>query len=409
MKKNFLFAVYSLFTTVYSFSQGVWTQKTSLPAQGRESLVSFSVNGKGYLGTGFTGSPSPLNDFWEYNPTTDLWTQKADFPTGTYVGRFQASSFSIGGKGYVGPGSGWDTIPPLMGGVVVNDFWEYDPLLNIWTQKSSLPAVGRGYYVAFSINNKGYIGTGMLAVSGLPMDDFWEYNTGTDSWTQKANVPGAPRYQAVGFYIQGKGYVGTGVDSGGNALNDFYEYDTSLNNWTQKANFPTDRAGAVGFSIGTKGYIGLGAVTSGYLNDFYEYNSVTDTWSAITPFPSFVRMGPTAFSMNSKGYVSCGYRPIISPAELNDLWEYSPSPVVIEENNFISTLNIYPNPSNGKFFIGGIEKGAVEVYNTVGEKVFQSKIQSSRFNINLSSQPKGIYFVNVITEKNSYTQKIVIQ
>ena len=43
-----------------------------------------------------------LKDFWEYDPATNAWTQKADFG-GT--ARYGAVGFSIGSKGYIGTGS----------------------------------------------------------------------------------------------------------------------------------------------------------------------------------------------------------------------------------------------------------------------------------------------------------------
>ena len=41
-------------------------------------------------------------------------------------------------------------------------------------------------------------------------NDFWEYDPTTNTWTQKANFGGTPRDGAVGFSIGSKGYIGTG-------------------------------------------------------------------------------------------------------------------------------------------------------------------------------------------------------
>ena len=68
-------------------------------------------------------------DFWEFDPATNTWTQKADFG-GT--ARLGSLGFSIGSKGYIG--TGWD-------GVYLKDFWEYDPTANAWTQKADFAAV----------------------------------------------------------------------------------------------------------------------------------------------------------------------------------------------------------------------------------------------------------------------------
>jgi hypothetical protein len=80
--------------------------------------------------------------------------------------RDEAVGFSIANKGYIGTGR--DNSNPYK-----QDFWEYDPVSNIWTQKADFGGTARVEPVGFSIGNKGYIGTGTGNVS--QMTDFWEY------------------------------------------------------------------------------------------------------------------------------------------------------------------------------------------------------------------------------------------
>jgi hypothetical protein len=54
----------------------VWTQKANIGAVGRDGAVGFSIGNKGYIGTGSNGT-TYLNDFWEYDPETNVWIQKA--------------------------------------------------------------------------------------------------------------------------------------------------------------------------------------------------------------------------------------------------------------------------------------------------------------------------------------------
>ena len=64
----------------------------------------------------------------------------------------------------------------------------------------------------------------------------------------------------------------------------------------------------------------------------------------------------------------------------------------------------------GIFTISSSEKiSAIEIYNTLGEKVFQSNIQSPTSNINLSDKPKGIYFLKLQSGTQIYTQKVIIE
>src|SRR5205807_2273980 len=105
----------------------------------------------------------------------DAWVQKANVGG---LGRSGAVGFNIGTKGYIGTGQ--------MNSGYVNDFWEYNPATNVWTQKANFGGAARVYAVGFSIGTMGYVGTG---ISGNNVDnsDLWEYNQGANNWTQKAS------------------------------------------------------------------------------------------------------------------------------------------------------------------------------------------------------------------------------
>lgn len=253
----------------YNTTTNIWTQKANFGGGINSDSVAFAINGKGYVVTGADGVWS-TNDTWEYNPTSNGWIQKADFGG---VARFGAVGFAIGAKGYLGLGND----PITNNGVFLQDFWEYDPITDIWTQKSNFPGGLRHRAEGFSIGNKGYVGVGGNIVNNSTQlfQDFWEYNPTTDLWTQKANLPGLPRWDAASFSIGNKGYLGTGVPQGGGMLQDFWEYNPLNDTWTQKANlYGPARGRAVGFSIGSKGYIGTGfggVFSLVHLNDFWEY------------------------------------------------------------------------------------------------------------------------------------------
>lgn len=77
----------------------------------------------------------------------------------------------------------------------------------------------------------------------------------------------------------------------------------------------------------------------------------------------------------------------------------------------IFNVTVYPVPSSGKITINSSEKiSAIEIYNMTGEKIFHSSTQQL-FNatVDLSSHPKGIYFVKIYNSEKNYTKKIVIQ
>jgi len=314
MKKTILFLIVSCLFATYIHAQGAWRQRADFGGSARLGAVGYSISDKGYIGTGlangfFSGTVA-CSDLWEYDKTTNTWTQKNSITQE----RYYATGFAIGTKGYIGTGDY---------GNYLNDFWEYNSSNNLWTQRSNVSSVTRESAVGFSIGTKGYIGTGFNPFqTTMTRKDFWEYNPADNTWSQKADFGGVGRYEAVGFSISNKGYIGLGTDESSNKLNDFWEYDPALNTWTQKASLSNAISGATGFSIGSVGYVGSGFGNGTYLSDFYKYSPSTNTWTTIQSMPG-ARVHSTSFTIGNRGYVGTGEA---GSSKLNDFWEYIPVP-----------------------------------------------------------------------------------
>ena len=354
MKKiTLLFAI--LFTAGLNSSQaqGPWKKKPDFGGIARVSAAGFSIGNKGYMGTGFTCCWNDYKDFWEYDPVTGAWTQKADF---SGAARRGAVGFSVGGKGYIG--TGWSGSYPDY--VYYKDLWEYHPIANSWTKKADFGGVARAVAVGFSAGDKGYIGTGEKW-DGISFfyNDFWEYDPATDTWTKRSNFEGTARSGAVGFSIDNKGYIGTGKGGGDPTLvfyNDFWEYDPATDNWTKRSDFGgTARDGAVGVSIGNKGYIGTGSLESLFVKDFWEYDVATDIWTRKADFGGTGRYVATGFSIGSKGYIGLGD----DGGNTKDLWAYSPevqTPGTWKVTGSMNTARAYFTATllkNGKVLVTG--------------------------------------------------------
>lgn len=73
------------------------------------------------------------------------------------------------------------------------------------------------------------------------------------------------------------------------------------------------------------------------------------------------------------------------------------------------TVLVYPNPSNGEIYFDKQQSqvNKIEIYNSLGAKVFQSDIVPE--SLNLSKYGKGLYFVQITTDRGWQTEKIVIK
>ncbi|NCA84288.1 MAG: T9SS type A sorting domain-containing protein [Clostridia bacterium] len=84
------------------------------------------------------------------------------------------------------------------------------------------------------------------------------------------------------------------------------------------------------------------------------------------------------------------------------------SPVAIGENT-LESVAIYPNPTSGQLTIKGLDKDAtLTITNVKGQVIYRGVIAQST-TINLSTQPKGIYFVQLVNEESTRIQKIILE
>ncbi|MFI5163981.1 MAG: T9SS type A sorting domain-containing protein [Bacteroidia bacterium] len=77
------------------------------------------------------------------------------------------------------------------------------------------------------------------------------------------------------------------------------------------------------------------------------------------------------------------------------------------QNKF--SVEVYPNPTSGKFTIksDALQITNVEIYNVLGEKIYSSTQQISNSVIDISFQPSGVYFLKLETDKGIAVKKIL--
>ena len=70
-----------------------------------------------------------------------------------------------------------------------------------------------------------------------------------------------------------------------------------------------------------------------------------------------------------------------------------------EDTSDLSNIGIYPNPTTGSCSLTSENISHVEAYNSLGQCIINLEASKGKTTIDLSSQPAGIYFVNV-TDNN---------
>ena len=390
-KKLLLVSLFFLSLSMFA-DKFVWNVKTGYPGVGRHRSSGIGIGNKVYYGLGHVSSGAVnvgYQDWWEFDPATNAWTQKANYPHQSHG----AVGFTIGNKGYMGSGDS-ETIG------ATTSFYEYDPIANIWTTKAPCPESNDGH-VSFAINGLGYLGLG----NGNAL---YSYNPVTNSWLfVTGSMPGS--WHGSSFVINNKAYY---LPSYSNTL---YMYDPATNVVTTKAPFiGVSRIAAAGFSVRGQGYIGLGTTAFDQpndLKDFYFYDPTNDVWDTIPKsFPGARRHFVPCVNIGDNVYFGTG----TNGTNLADFWAYEWKVAVgVNEYDKANSINIFPNPTSDFINITLTEEvlntnPTVKLYTMEGKEVFSQNISTLSNSINSSNFSKGIYFISLLNGKEIITAKKII-
>ncbi|HLS94544.1 MAG TPA: kelch repeat-containing protein [Sphingobacterium sp.] len=292
-----------------------WVRSIVFKNDPRNGAASFTINNVAYVVGGFVRNEGVVNDGAGFNGST--WSDIADFP-GT--ARQMAVGFAIDGKGYVGTGS--------TGSDDLNDFYRFDPATNTWTKIADFPGRARYGAVAFTLGNYAYVGLGSTRTDAK-FSDFYRYDPATDSWTE-IDVPFKYKKAfAFAFVIGNRAYVGGGYANSASLPEDFYAFDGT--NWTplndlnradDSYTYDARKYNAGSFVIGNYGYVVSGRTGTSVTSSVWKYEPATDSWTdKHQALPADAREKGVAFSLNGKGYITTG---VNGSFIFDNTWEFTP-------------------------------------------------------------------------------------
>jgi len=274
-------------------------------------------------------------------PIKDGWVLKTNSITSTPQGLSKVISVSTDNGSYFGIGCTYQLI--CNESTNSTTFWQYG---SVQAQNGTpikncvLEDMYRENAVAFELNGDIYLGLGRTKFDDdteLVHDDFLIYRQGASCFEPfETEFLGEGRWAAVAFTINGKAYVGTGVDKNKDELADFYEFDPILNTWdsigfaneiTRIGALVRGRKNAIAFSVGEQAYYGLGS-RRGDLADLWKLNIATKQWELVTnEFEGTERSGANSFCLdNGLCYIGGGFSGNATNEQdfFNDFWEFDP-------------------------------------------------------------------------------------
>ena len=201
----------------------------------RYGAVGFSINNLCYFGTGIYYYSNTHNDFYVFDPSQPSGNQWSMLTfTDPFPGskRYNSTAFVINNVAYVVTG--------IDNGVNINDFYKFDPSQpsgSKWKQLNYIvnvsPAtfddlyttIARSGAVSFVLNGKGYLTTGITGTGTLNLHT-WEYDPISDLWTEKTAFQKTGRTNAASFSFSVnniyRGFVLTGESAF--SYDDSYEF-----------------------------------------------------------------------------------------------------------------------------------------------------------------------------------------
>lgn len=364
---------------VYDNTGPNWARRANFPNESSTGSPVFSTDDKAYF-LDSSDNDQKSRNLWEYDPIADVWTQKSNF-YGTP--RHNATTFAVQGKGYI------------VGGDVgfidyVKDVWQYDPNTNYWEQKGDFPDQARVGSTGFGSDSKGYMVFGETTINGdNNLKELWEYDPAQDLWTRKSDFPEAARRGGNAFVLGSKIFAGLG-DTGLNSNeNNFYEYDVAMDNWTKRQNSPVTYGAGSAFVIQNQIYM---RNSNSNNNTIYRYDIDTDNWVGFANYPGIPESsGFVAFGIKNRGYIG------ILNSNDNELWEFIPIPYA----PFIISASAIPTASVE------LTLSAVDSVNIAGLIIQRAESALAYENIDTISTEGLTYIDSNLTPGSKYFYRVV--
>jgi len=116
--------------------------------------------------------------------------------------------------------------------------------------------------------------------------------------------------------------------------------------------------------------------------------------------------GPTAVFEDGTGnlYLADSYNAVIR--------KVTPPFLDVHNTTQSAIVHIFPNPSSGRFSIQLNELSnddRIDIYNTLGQRVYTATLSNKRTDIDLSSEATDIYYISVISSAHTTNEKLIIK
>ncbi len=378
---------------VYDLSTGVWNVAGYLSVA-REIISGVSCGSLIFFAGGFD---------WDFSyNTVDIYkTVSQEWAVAQLsVDRFSLAAVSYGSKvlfagGVKYPGLTYKSVVDI-----------YDTLTEEWTTSNLSQA--REAIAAAVVGDLAIFAGGLSSEGTTNVVDI--YNFSTSTWS--TDTLSLARSHASATTVGSKVIIAGGATGINNPTDRVDIYDASTGTWVT-ATLSVPRAAINnGATVNGKAYFaGGGKFTGGGFNDPKKiidiYDPENDTWTTDVLMEKLVKhsvLGVGNYLIVAGGKNDQG--DIVSTVEIF----YDPETGIDSHLDEDALISVYPNPCNNILTINapnGVMAEEAVIYNQTGQKVLQEKPINNILDI--SKLQKGIYFIELVTDKGMIREKLIVQ
>ncbi len=135
---------------------------------------------------------------------------------------------------------------------------------------------------------------------------------------------------------------------------------------------------------------------------------VTYQWVKCEPFEIIDGANDQSYTVTETGL----YAVILTSTECEDTSDcISMELSSLGDLTTVFNLNVFPNPSNGVFVITGhqIIGNQLQIFNAMGELIYEEFVQTDQITINLANQTKGLYLMRIAGESGFAVHKLEVK
>lgn len=167
----------------------------------------------------------------------------------------------------------------------------------------------------------------------------------------------------------------------------------------------------------------LNSTTTAFANSYYWHFGDGDTSTLATPTHLYTvdTVYNVCLKIKTASNDSCTYCHVIGKDYLGNIYRTSGftinvinpnlqtgvSSILSNENSFI----VFPNPTSGEteiIFRRSLNNINIKVFNVTGQKIFEkTNISGNRFNIDISNQTAGVYFIEILSDNSILRGKLI--